>query len=158
MIFITLGSQKFQFNRLLKEIDKLIENKYIDDDVIAQTGYSDYKPIYYEYKNFFSREDFNVLLNECNLVITHGGTGAIVNALKLRKKVIAIPRKVEFKEHVDNHQTQIINRFVKMGYIIGGDCGDLRQMIKRIKKIELKKYESNTQKIIDSIEEFVEEI
>ena len=29
MIFVTLGSQKFQFNRILIEIDKLIEDKYI---------------------------------------------------------------------------------------------------------------------------------
>lgn len=158
MIFITLGSQKFQFNRLLKEMDNLIENEYINEDVIAQTGYSDYKPLNYKYKNFFSRDEFNDLLEKCDLVITHGGTGAIVNALKLRKKVIAIPRKAEFKEHVDNHQTQIINQFEKLGYIIGGDCDDLQKMIKRIRNIELKNYESNTQKIIDSIEEFMEEI
>ena len=28
MIFITLGSQKFQFNRFLKKIDELIEKGY----------------------------------------------------------------------------------------------------------------------------------
>ena len=44
MIFVTLGSQKFQFNRLLIEIDRLIEEKYITDKVFAQIGYSDYKP------------------------------------------------------------------------------------------------------------------
>lgn len=27
MIFVTLGSQKFQFNRLLKEIDILVKEK-----------------------------------------------------------------------------------------------------------------------------------
>ena len=26
MIFVTLGSQKFQFNRLLKKLDELVEN------------------------------------------------------------------------------------------------------------------------------------
>ena len=40
MIFVTLGSQKFQFNRILIEIDKLIEDKYITENVFAQTGYS----------------------------------------------------------------------------------------------------------------------
>lgn len=37
MIFITLGSQKFQFNRLLKAVDDLIENGIIQDEVFAQT-------------------------------------------------------------------------------------------------------------------------
>ena len=45
MIFITLGSQKFQFNRLLKAVDDLIEHKKIQDEVFAQTGYSDYQNI-----------------------------------------------------------------------------------------------------------------
>ena len=44
MIFVTLGSQKFQFNRILMEIDQLIEDKYLTENVFAQTGYSDYEP------------------------------------------------------------------------------------------------------------------
>ena len=44
-IFITLGSQKFQFNRLLIAVDKLCEKKIIcGEDVFAQIGYSDYVP------------------------------------------------------------------------------------------------------------------
>ena len=50
MIFVTLGSQKFQFNRLLIELDKLKENNKIDDVIFAQIGYSDYKPKNFEYK------------------------------------------------------------------------------------------------------------
>ena len=36
MIFVTLGSQKFQFNRILKEIDYLIEKNVIQEKVFAQ--------------------------------------------------------------------------------------------------------------------------
>ena len=52
MIFITLGSQKFQFNRLLKAVDKLVANGTITDNVVAQIGYSDYKPQNFGYENF----------------------------------------------------------------------------------------------------------
>ena len=92
MIFVTVGSQKFQFNRLLKEIDKLIEDKIIDSDVFAQIGVSDYIPKNYKYIKFLTSEEFNKYLNNCDMVITHAGTGVIVNAVKLEKKVIAIPR------------------------------------------------------------------
>ena len=38
-IFITLGSQKFQFNRLLKAVDELCEKGTVDaEDVFAQIG------------------------------------------------------------------------------------------------------------------------
>ena len=58
MIFITLGSQKFQFNRLLKKVDELIGEGVVKDDVFAQIGASDYKPKNYAYKEFLSREEF----------------------------------------------------------------------------------------------------
>ena len=51
MILITVGSQKFQFNRLLSKIDELIEKKVITDKVFAQIGVSDYKPKNYEFQD-----------------------------------------------------------------------------------------------------------
>ena len=35
MIFVTLGTQKFQLNRLLKQLDKYIEQGQITDKVMA---------------------------------------------------------------------------------------------------------------------------
>ena len=51
--FITVGSQKFQFDRLLKEIDRLIEEKQLNsEEVFAQIGYSTYEPCHYSYQKF----------------------------------------------------------------------------------------------------------
>ena len=86
MIFVTLGSQKFQFNRLLIEIDRLIEEGKITEKVFAQTGYSDYKPKNYKFNKFLNRDEFNDIMSKCDKVITHGGTGAIIGAIKKRKK------------------------------------------------------------------------
>jgi UDP-N-acetylglucosamine transferase subunit ALG13 len=44
MIFVAVGTQKFQLNRLLKEIDDLISQGKLQDEVFAQTGHSDYIP------------------------------------------------------------------------------------------------------------------
>ena len=44
MIFVTLGSQKFPFDRLLAELDRLIEAGVITEPVFAQTGCSTYAP------------------------------------------------------------------------------------------------------------------
>lgn len=56
-IFITLGSQKFQFNRLLKAVDELCEKGTVDaEDVFAQIGYSDYLPKNFSYKKFLDGE------------------------------------------------------------------------------------------------------
>ena len=86
MIFITLGSQKFQFNRLLKAIDEQIADGRITDEVFAQTGASDYKPKNYALKDFLDRDEFEKWMDRSEIVITHGGTGAIIGAVKKKKK------------------------------------------------------------------------
>ncbi|WP_294404633.1 PssE/Cps14G family polysaccharide biosynthesis glycosyltransferase [uncultured Clostridium sp.] len=157
MIFITVGSQKFQFNRLLKAVDRLVENKKITEDVFAQIGYSDYKPKNYEYKEFLDRNEFEIMISKCDILITHGGTGAIINGLKRDKKVIAVPRLKEYGEHVDNHQLQIIHEFEEMNFISAVyDLKDLEDYINNIKCKEFNKYESNTINIINSIDRFIE--
>lgn len=156
MIFVTLGSQKFQFNRLLKEIDRLIEEKKICEEVFAQIGYSDYKPKNYNYKEFLDREEFSQIMSKCDNVITHAGTGAIIGALKNEKKVIAVPRLKEFGEHVDNHQVQIVTQFKEMNLIIGlKDISNMESSLIELENKSVSPYISNTDRIIGSIEEYI---
>ena len=157
MIFVTLGSQKFQFNRLLIEIDRLIEEGKITEKVFAQTGYSDYKPKNYKFNKFLNRDEFNDIMSKCDKVITHGGTGAIIGAVKKGKKVIAIPRLSKYGEHVDDHQLQLVGQFKELQLIC--ECDDAEKIgdaIETVKKTTYKEYVSNTQRIISSIDKFIE--
>ncbi|GAB6168199.1 glycosyltransferase [Clostridium carnis] len=159
MIFITVGTQKFQFNRLLEEIDKLIYQGKIKEEVFAQIGYSDYKPKNYNYKNFLDRDEFSNIMEKCNKVITHGGTGAIVGAVKKGKRVIAVPRLKKFGEHVDDHQIQIVSQFKAIGFIDAViDIEMLMDSIENIDNINLKEYNSNTDNIIKEIVIFIEKL
>lgn len=156
MIFITLGSQKFQFNRLLKKVDELVKEEKIHEKVFAQIGYSDYKPKNYEYKEFLDREEFKEMMKSSELIITHGGTGAIITGLKNDKKVIAVPRLSKYGEHVDDHQMQIVEEFGKTNIIEAVyDTEKLEESIENINNKKFEKYISNTQKIIESIEKFI---
>ena len=152
MIFITLGSQKFQFNRLLAAADEL----KIDDEIFAQIGYSNYIPKNYEYKDFLDRNEFCSLIDKSDVVITHGGTGAIISALKKHKKVIAIPRLAKYGEHVDDHQVQIIEQFKELNLICECEDLDLKEALVKVKQTKYASYQSNTMRIIESIEEFIE--
>ncbi|SDJ24412.1 UDP-N-acetylglucosamine transferase subunit ALG13 [Lachnospiraceae bacterium G41] len=158
MIFVTLGSQKFQFNRLLKAVDKLAEEGETDE-IFAQIGYSDYLPKNYKYKSFLNREEFSDNLNRADIIITHGGTGAIMEAVKKRKKIIAVPRLAKYGEHVDNHQLQLINQFKELDLIyVCNDCDKLDEALETVKTKSFKSYQSNTARIIESIEEYIGEI
>ncbi|VYT80256.1 beta(1,3)galactosyltransferase EpsH [Clostridium tertium] len=157
MIFITVGTQRFQFNRLLKAVDKLIEEKKIEEEVFAQIGYSTYKPKHFEFKEFINGEEYNEILEKAEIVITHGGTGTIIKAVKLSKKVIAVPRLKAFLEHVDDHQIQIINEFSEVGFLEKvEDLNSLGEAIFNIRKRKFKEYVSNTSNIILQIEKSIE--
>lgn len=86
MILIAVGSQKFPFDRLIKEIDRLVETGVIKEPVFGQIGASTYEPLHYEYKRFLGQTEFKEKLKEADLIITHGGTGVITNAVKAGKK------------------------------------------------------------------------
>lgn len=159
MIFVTVGSQKFQFDRLLREIDRLIEAGVIEDEVYAQTGFSVYLPRHYQYKDFLNRDEFLQHIKRCDVFITHGGTGAIIGAVKMGKKVIAVPRLKEYGEHVDNHQLQLLKEFGNMRIICPCyEIGSLSEAIKEVRETHYNSYLSNTDKIIESIKHYIESV
>ena len=156
-IFITLGSQKFQFNRLLRAVDDLCEKKVVGpDSIFAQIGYSDYLPQHYRYNHFLDRNEFVVEMNKANIIITHGGTGAIIGAVKMGKKVIAVPRLAKYGEHVDDHQIQLVEQFRDLNLIYACEDMNLEKALTIVRTSAFKQYKSNTNKIIKSIETFIE--
>ena len=152
MIFITTGSRSFQFNRLLETVDKAIENGAITDEVFAQIGSSNYPIRNYKYKEFLNHDEFNEKLNKCDIVLTHGGTGVIVNSVKMGKRVVAVPRLVKYGEVIDDHQIQLVKAFAQMDMVTPCyECtsGMIAQAIDVAKKKKVKPYHSNTQVIMN---------
>lgn len=117
LIFVCVGSREYQFNRLLKEIDRLIETEVIKEKVFAQIGQSTYTPKNYNYERFLSVEEFKGYQADSDFIISHAGTGALIGALKEEKQVIAVPRLHKFKEHTDDHQVQVATMLNDEGYL-----------------------------------------
>lgn len=157
MIFVTVGSQKFQFNRLLRKVDALVEDGTIQEEVFAQTGYSDYRPVHYAYKNFLDREEFAACEDRADIIITHGGSGAIIGAVKKGKKVIAVPRLAKYGEHVDDHQHQLCTQFIHLNLIlVSWEIDQLGPCVQKIKNMTFNTYQSHTEDIIRDIDNYLE--
>lgn len=156
MIFISLGSQKFQFNRVLEEMDRLIKEKYIQCNVFAQIGYSTYIPKYYEYSKFLDKNEYLDKIENSSIVVTHGGTGSIINSVKKEKKVIGIPRLEKYGEHVDNHQLDIIDQFAEAELIYAiKEMDELLTALNQVESLNFRKYQSNTENVIKILEEYL---
>lgn len=157
MIFVTLGTQDKTFERLLKAIDKSIEKGEIKEKVIVQAGNTKYESKNMEILDLISPDKFQQLVDECDLLITHGGVGSILSAVKQGKKVIAAPRLKKYNEHVNDHQKQIIKEFAKDGYIIElEDMDKLGEALQKAKKFKPKKFKSHTKEMITLVEGIIE--
>lgn len=158
LIFVSLGTKRFQFNRLLKELDLLKQDSVIKESIFAQIGNSSYIPNSYSYERFISPQKYDDSIDKSNIVITHGGTGAIVKALKAEKQVIAVPRRKKYGEHSDDHQLQIVNFFEEQGYLYMVDnIKDLESTLKEIKEKPITKRFIGNGKVLDIIGDFIKE-
>jgi UDP-N-acetylglucosamine transferase subunit ALG13 len=156
LIFLCVGSREYQFDRLLKEIDNLLKENKIDEEVFAQIGQSNYIPTHYQYVRYMSPDDFRRKQIDADLIISHGGTGALVAALKLGKKVIAVPRLVKYQEHIDDHQIQVCDMLEKQQYLkVVYEMSDLYGMMQQVKKQKAVKKYSNPSNILSIIDEYI---
>lgn len=158
MILVTLGTQDKPFNRLLDAVQKEIDKGNIKDRVVVQAGCTKYESKDMEIFDLIPMDEFDRLLDECDLLITHGGVGTIIGGLKRNKKVIAIPRLEKYGEHVNDHQKQIINNFDKEGYIIGvEDLNELDKALTKSKNFKPNKYTSNRDNMIKLVSDLINE-
>lgn len=104
MIFVTVGTHEQQFDRLIEEVDNLKRTNSISEDVLIQSGYSNYKVKYCKNKKFLNYDEMIEAITQARIVITHGGPASFLVPLSLKKKPIVVPRMMKFNEHVNDHQ------------------------------------------------------
>jgi UDP-N-acetylglucosamine transferase subunit ALG13 len=122
----------------------------------VQIGKTKYTTNKMKILNPMPKEELEKYIQQSNYVITHGGVGSIMTALKCQKRVIAVPRLKKYEEHVNNHQLQIIEWYTKKGYILGiKDVSELKEAINKIEKFVPNKYENLTGNIIQIISDYI---
>lgn len=147
MIFVTLGTQDKHFSRLLEAVEKL----NIEEKIIAQTGSTDFKSNKMEIHRYMSAEEFEKYVKDARVIITHAGVGTIILGLKFHKKMIVAARRKEYKEHVNDHQMQILDNFSKEGYILPlYEFDNLEKLINE--EFKPREYTSNKEKFNSLLE------
>ena len=158
LIFVSLGTNDKSFNRLLEEIDKQIKIGNIKDKVIVQSGFTKYTSKNMKIIDLMPMETFINNIKKCDILITHGGVGTILDGIKNNKKIIAFPRLCEYKEHVNNHQIEIINEFYDAGYILTGKINELDKLLKETKTFTPKNYKSNNYKFNKNLIDYIDNL
>lgn len=160
MIFITLGTQNFNFLRLLKAVESATSNGVINGEIIAQIGNNNFSSQHIQCIPFLNKETFNKYMEEADFIISHAGTGSLITALKKGKKVLVAPRLKKYGEHIDDHQLEILDAFSKLNLIIPlkKDLSDLQEKIVDMHQYELDSYVSNTQSFNKNLTELINKL
>lgn len=133
MILVTVGTHRMPFDRLLVAIDAARRTGLFDrHEVVVQSGSCRYRCSDVRQVPYVPGEEFEVLLDRADLVISHGGIGTVLPALRLRKHIIALPRLRRFGEHNNDHQVQVCAELARRRALFtSNDAWDLPALLAR---------------------------
>ncbi len=152
MIFVTLGTQKQQFTRILDYIEK----SNLKDEIIVQNGNTKYESKKMKLIGFISYDEIREYIKKADVIISHGGL-SIIDAIKLNKKVICCPRDSKYKEHINNHQFEM-NEFLRdRKYILMcTNFEEFESCLKKIKTFTPKTIKDRSDTYLEKIKEIID--
>lgn len=113
MIFVTLGTQAFQLDRLLRALDRLPG----DEELVIQCGHATFRPARAEWHDQLSYEDLVAQVRRARVVVCHAGVGSVLTALEQGRRPVVVPRLHAHGEAVDDHQVPFARRLAGAGYV-----------------------------------------
>lgn len=159
MIFISLGTQDKSFHRLLEEVESLCEKGLLRDRIVVQAGYTKFNSKFMEIFDYMDQKEFENNIQDCNLLIAHGGVGTIMTAMNYHKKIIGVPRLAKYGEHHNDHQVEILSQFDEKGYLIFSPTVEmLEDTLRIVATFNPKPYQCESEKVIDVIRTFINNI
>jgi UDP-N-acetylglucosamine transferase subunit ALG13 len=136
LLFATVGAT-LPFDRLIESVAELKRTGVIPERVIAQVGIGGVRPDNLECLETMSFDEIQATLKDADIVVSHGGTGSLITALRERCRTVVMPRLFELGEHYDNHQLEISEAFEKRGLVrTARDKDELKQALAAVRGTE----------------------
>ena len=158
MIFLTVGTWRVGYNRLVEAVDELVSSGVITEEVIAQIGYSSYKPKYMTVVKFCSPDKFVGTISKAMIVISHAGMGTIIETIRQRKPIIVVPRHRLLGEADNDHQFTTARQLeIDCKILVAYETSELPEKLKKAKSFIPAEGE-NCEKILQAVEEFIDNV
>ncbi|HMM93425.1 glycosyltransferase [Phycicoccus sp.] len=126
-VVVTLGTMpRYGFRRAVERLVRILPDVASPDaEVMWQTGATDLTGLGITGSNQIPADELRTAIQEADLVIAHGGIGSALTALDAGKMPVMIPRRVEFDEHVDDHQALICTHLGSRGIALSREVHEL---------------------------------
>ncbi len=107
-----------------------------EEELHIQHGHTPrYPGIEARWQQWYERGELDRAMLSASLVLVHGGSGCIYQALNLGLRPVVIPRLARLREHVDDHQLQLPGRLAAEGRVVlwaaNEPAGDVRRRAER---------------------------
>jgi len=120
MIFFTVGTEQFDFDRMIQAAD-LVAAELPEEEVFVQVAGNTRPPQTAKWERWLSYQDFAQRIEAARIVVTHAGAGSLLSCAAHGKVAVTVPRRHEYGEHVDNHQVEFAQRMADMGHAMIGE-------------------------------------
>jgi len=131
MIFASIGTMNMPFLRMAKALDEYAS--HANDEVVVQTGYTEYPYKYAKAFRFCTKEEMHDYMERADALILQGGWGTISEGMEMNKRIVVMPRHNN-TEHIHD-QFQLIRKLDALGCVLGVfDENDLEETIQKSMK------------------------
>ena len=79
----------------------------IDEEIIMQIGSTEHRPINARYFESIDDKGMNELFSTARIIIAQGGSGTLLDLIRLKRPFIVVPRLKIFNEHIDDQQIEL---------------------------------------------------
>lgn len=117
MIFVTVGTTH-GFDRLIAAVDKAMDTRVIQDEVVAQIGNGTYEPRNFQYVRTLEKTVFDGHIRRSAAMISHAGMGVLTTAFEHGKRILVMPRRRQYREAVNDHQVPLAEELARLGHLL----------------------------------------
>ena len=115
MIFVTVGTHTAAFDRLVRAADAYAATS--GERVVIQRGASHYRPMVARSFAFCDSAEMERLISASRAVVCHAAD-TILDAIRLQRPVVAVPRQERFGEHLNDHQLDLATALANRGIVV----------------------------------------
>ena len=114
-LFVALGTSDRPMTRILRWIDALIATGDLKGPVLVQGASGGYQPAGFRLVSMLPEPELLQHLRSAQHVVCHGGCGVLGSCMKLGRRPIAIPRRADVGEAINDHQIMLCRALSDQG-------------------------------------------
>ncbi|PVU88800.1 hypothetical protein BB561_005690 [Smittium simulii] len=154
LVFVTVGSTRFDSlvekvcsQELLAVFEKLGYSRLVVQYGKSCAQFTATNSVNFSVSGFDYKSSLDSYYDSAELVISHAGSGSILNALRREKKLVVVSNQ----SLMDNHQQELAQELADLGVLVQSSVSTLASSLNNINSVTLKKFPPQNSSAVKSL-------